>query len=146
MSNTTIPRLASGGLMFSNTVLPIQRRKMSPKAFSTSQQQVERIAIVGGGITGLTSAFYASKKYPSASISLIESSNRLGGAVESTYLPISKGATTVCERGPRTLRASAPRAPTTYDLVSSLDISLFYSYPLCIPCIYHPNLYCQQTP
>ncbi|KAI1389852.1 Protoporphyrinogen oxidase [Hypoxylon trugodes] len=87
-----------------------------------SEQHAQKIAVVGGGITGLTAAYYAGKRYPSASITLFESSLRLGGCIESTYVPIGKDTAIVCERGPRTLRANAPRAPATYDLIDALGL------------------------
>ncbi|MEM7783452.1 MAG: protoporphyrinogen oxidase [Planctomycetota bacterium] len=42
------------------------------------------IAIIGGGITGLSAAYYASKLIPEASVTLFESSQRLGGVLQST--------------------------------------------------------------
>ena len=40
-------------------------------------------AIIGGGISGLSSAFYLQKKKPEASITVFESSDRLGGVLKS---------------------------------------------------------------
>ncbi|KAI0834314.1 Protoporphyrinogen oxidase [Hypoxylon sp. FL0890] len=89
---------------------------------SRPRQQAEKIAVIGGGITGLTAAYYASKRYPSASISLFEGSSRLGGVIETAYVPLGKGTGVICEKGPRTLRANAPRAPVTYDLIHTLGL------------------------
>ncbi|KAI1077931.1 Protoporphyrinogen oxidase [Whalleya microplaca] len=109
-------------IFLSNVQFPYGKRNFSSEAASMSQQHVEKIAVVGGGITGLAAAYYASKRYPSASITLFESSNRLGGIVESTHVSIDKNTSVVCERGPRTLRANAPRAPVTYDLIHALGL------------------------
>ncbi|OTA99972.1 hypothetical protein M426DRAFT_15943 [Hypoxylon sp. CI-4A] len=103
--------------------LPLNRKLKFSSSVSSRSEQVERIAVIGGGMTGLTAAFYASRRYPSASISLFESSTRFGGAVESVHVPVSNGTTVVCERGPRTLRANAPRAPVTYDLIDALGLA-----------------------
>ncbi|KAI1136851.1 Protoporphyrinogen oxidase [Hypoxylon sp. FL0543] len=89
---------------------------------SRLQRRAEKIAVIGGGITGLTAAYYASKRYPSAAITLFEGSSRFGGAIESAYVPLTEGTALVCEKGPRTLRANAPRAPVTYDLVHTLGL------------------------
>src|SRR5690242_18678741 len=40
---------------------------------------VPRVAILGGGISGLTAAYRLSELLPQANIELFESSNRLGG-------------------------------------------------------------------
>ncbi|KAL7621126.1 oxygen-dependent protoporphyrinogen oxidase [Parahypoxylon ruwenzoriense] len=123
MANAIQPRWLYQRLIFlSNIQFLGGNRNFSSETSSGSQRNVEKIAVVGGGITGLASAYFASQRYPSASITLFESSNRLGGAVESAYVPIGKGTTVVCERGPRTLRANAPRAPVTYDLIQALGL------------------------
>ncbi|KAI2622450.1 Protoporphyrinogen oxidase [Hypoxylon sp. NC1633] len=105
-----------------NARVPSGRRSLTSGSPLRSQQPVEKIAIVGGGITGLATAYYASKRYPSASISLFESSSRFGGVIESAHVPIGRDNTVVCERGPRTLRANAPRAPVMYDLIDALGL------------------------
>jgi oxygen-dependent protoporphyrinogen oxidase len=65
----------------------------------------QKICILGGGITGLSSAFYLSRRFPSAHIILLEKENRIGGWVQSerVQLPNNLGSV-VLERGPRTLR------------------------------------------
>ena len=41
------------------------------------------VAIIGGGISGLTSAFYISKALPGCTVTLFEEENRLGGKIKS---------------------------------------------------------------
>lgn len=79
----------------------------------------KQIAILGGGITGLTATYYASKRFPNATITLFESTHRLGGVIDSVHTKVGNGSM-VCETGTRTLRANAPRAIVTLDLVSLL--------------------------
>ncbi|KAI1415540.1 Protoporphyrinogen oxidase [Hypoxylon sp. FL1857] len=98
------------------------KRIFSSDGSPRPRQQAPNIAVIGGGITGLTAAYYASKRYPLASITLFERSGRLGGVVESAYVSLVKGTAVACERGPRTLRANAPRAPVTYDLIHTLGL------------------------
>lgn len=93
---------------------------------------LDNIAIVGGGITGLATAYFAARKFPSASITLFEASERLGGVIESTrvtgYRPDDGSAIHfLCERGPRTLRANADRAAVTYELVGRTETISLYS-------------------
>lgn len=93
---------------------------------------LDNIAIVDGGITGLATAYFAARKFPSASITLFEASERLGGAIESTrvtgYRPDDGSAIHfLCERGPRTLRVNADRAAVTYELVGQAETISLYS-------------------
>ncbi|KLU91118.1 protoporphyrinogen oxidase [Magnaporthiopsis poae ATCC 64411] len=65
------------------------------------------IAVLGGGVTGLTTAYYLTKFLPSARITLYEASDRLGGWVDSHTMDLHKRLTSgmparvVCEYGPR---------------------------------------------
>ncbi|ETS73476.1 hypothetical protein PFICI_14422 [Pestalotiopsis fici W106-1] len=86
------------------------------------------IAVIGGGITGLATTYFAAQRFPSASITLFEASSRLGGAIESTRVTArmpnaDHGIQFLCERGPRTLRANADRASVTYEIINSLGLA-----------------------
>lgn len=76
------------------------------RAYAT-QNDSGRIAVVGGGLTGLTTAYYLAKQLPaSARITLYEGSDRLGGWIRTDRVPVDVDGTrgTVSfERGPRTL-------------------------------------------
>jgi protoporphyrinogen/coproporphyrinogen III oxidase len=77
------------------------------------------IAIFGGGLTGLSSAFHLSRRFPKALVTLIEKQPKLGGWVRSerVQVPSQNGTeTVVLEGGPRTLR---PNAKSILELVSS---------------------------
>ena len=57
--------------------------------FKTRIQEMKRIAVIGGGITGLTAAYYLEKLAPpDCEITLFERSRRLGGVVSS---PVEDG-------------------------------------------------------
>lgn len=64
---------------------------------------IRDIAILGGGITGLTSAYFAALLHPNAKVTLFESSKRLGGWLLSTKFE-TDGGTVIFEQGPRSLR------------------------------------------
>lgn len=83
---------------------------------ATRRVSAMRLGVLGGGISGLTAAFRAKKLRPDAAITLIESSGRLGGWIESAQ----KGQF-LFERGPATLRG-APAGQDTWDLIRQLDI------------------------
>jgi oxygen-dependent protoporphyrinogen oxidase len=78
---------------------------------------MKNILIVGGGIAGLSAAYYASKKLalskvagvPDAHITLIESSNRWGGKITTDRVQIDDGQF-IIEGGPDTFLATKPWA------------------------------------
>lgn len=84
------------------------------------------IVILGGGLTGLSSAFHLSRKFPFASITLLEKEPRFGGWVRSERVRVKNKqghvASFVLEAGPRTLR---PNAKSVLELVSLAIMSFF---------------------
>jgi len=77
---------------------------------------VQKVAILGGGITGLVSAYYLSKCLPNVQIALFEGSSRLGGWLHSSKVDVGTGQV-IFEQGPRNLRPSFPNGLFTLDLV-----------------------------
>lgn len=57
---------------------------------------------MGGGISGLSSAFYLTKRFPKSIIHLYEGSSRLGGAIVTGHLENGY----LYEKGPKTIRNS----------------------------------------
>lgn len=76
------------------------------------------IVVLGGGITGLSSAFHLSRRFPQALITLLEQNPRLGGWISSERVTVrdahGREANVVLEAGPRTLR---PNAKSLLELV-----------------------------
>jgi oxygen-dependent protoporphyrinogen oxidase len=70
---------------------------------------MNRIVIAGGGIAGLSAAYYATKKFPNAQISLIESSDRWGGKITTDRVSFDHGQF-IIEGGPDTFLATKPYA------------------------------------
>src|SRR5512147_2731435 len=68
-----------------------------------------RIVIIGGGIAGLSAAYYATKKIPDAQITLIESSDRWGGKITTDRVTFDDGQF-IIEGGPDTFLATKPYA------------------------------------
>ncbi|KAJ7126250.1 hypothetical protein C8R44DRAFT_781451 [Mycena epipterygia] len=82
----------------------------------------KHIAILGGGITGLSSAFHLSRRFPSSTITIIDRNKRLGGWAsnsERVQLPGGRGSV-VLEGGPRTLR---PASNSVLELIHLLGLS-----------------------
>ncbi|KAF8512526.1 hypothetical protein BU17DRAFT_54043 [Hysterangium stoloniferum] len=93
------------------------------------------IAVLGGGITGLSATFHLSRKFPTSRILLVEKSNRLGGWVKSKHVkfPIPGGdvGNVVIECGPRTLR---PNSRAVLELINLLNLqSQLISTPTSSP-------------
>lgn len=65
------------------------------------------IAVLGGGLTGLTTAFYLAHFHPNAKITIYEAADRLGGWVDTEHVEVKtqegKTATITFERGARTV-------------------------------------------
>ncbi|KAI9873779.1 MAG: oxygen-dependent protoporphyrinogen oxidase [Pleopsidium flavum] len=98
-----------------------QRRQYStPPLPAHENHDVKDVAVLGGGITGLASAFYLSQELPNAKITLYEGSSRLGGWLQTKYIDVGNGHV-VFEQGPRTLRPSMPNGFVTMDLIRRLD-------------------------
>ncbi|KAF5369051.1 hypothetical protein D9758_002944 [Tetrapyrgos nigripes] len=69
------------------------------------------IAVLGGGLTGLSSIYHLSRRFPGASITLLEQKPSLGGWVSSERVQVrdanGNSAEILLESGPRTLRPNA---------------------------------------
>jgi oxygen-dependent protoporphyrinogen oxidase len=70
---------------------------------------MKNVVIVGGGIAGLSAAYYASKKIPDARITLLESSDRWGGKIRTDRIKFDDGQF-IIEGGPDTFLATKPWA------------------------------------
>jgi protoporphyrinogen/coproporphyrinogen III oxidase len=70
---------------------------------------MNHVLIVGGGIAGLSAAYYATQKIPHAKITLIESSSRWGGKITTDRVSIAEGQF-IIEGGPDTFLATKPYA------------------------------------
>ena len=83
--------------------------------------QPTHISVLGGGLTGLSSAFHLSRRFPSAKITLLERSSHIGGWVHSERVEVKddhgRTAKILLERGPRTL---LPNGKATLEIVGAL--------------------------
>src|ERR1043165_8477314 len=70
---------------------------------------MNRIVIIGGGIAGLSAAYYAKKKLADAQVTLIESSDRWGGKITTDRVEFDEGQF-IIEGGPDTFLATKPYA------------------------------------
>lgn len=82
-------------------------RKCNGSPFYSREEP--HIVVLGGGITGLSTAYHLARKFPTTKVTLIEGSNRVGGWLNSDRVDVGTG-TVLLERGPRTLRSSSKPA------------------------------------
>ncbi|KAF3484426.1 protoporphyrinogen oxidase [Arthroderma uncinatum] len=80
----------------------------------------KQVAVIGGGITGLTTAYYLAQ-HPTTQVTLYEKSKQLGGWVQTETVETDSGKV-VFEYGPRTLRCSLPDVMPTLELITQLDL------------------------
>lgn len=76
------------------------------------------VVIIGGGISGLSCAFFLRHYIPDISLSLLEKSDRLGGSIHTFSLPSGQ----MYESGPRTLRFYGESSLPTLHLLSMLSL------------------------
>ncbi len=81
-----------------------------------------KVLILGGGITGLSAAWYLSRRNPQAQITLLEKENRLGGWIRTTR---ENGF--LFEKGPRTFPLG--RSPHLLSLIQDLNLPIITSPP-----------------
>ncbi|KAJ8973512.1 hypothetical protein NQ317_000440 [Molorchus minor] len=75
--------------------------------------------ILGGGLTGLSAAYYLLKRIPNQKVTLVESSHRLGGWIKSNVLDNE----VIFEQGPRTIRPQGKPGANTLSLIDDLGLS-----------------------
>lgn len=80
------------------------------------QSHRKQIAVLGGGISGLSSAYYLTREFPSAQITIYEGSNRLGGWINTQVVDVGDDKI-IFEQGPRTLQPQRLSSLVTLDLV-----------------------------
>ncbi|CAG8445605.1 8135_t:CDS:2 [Acaulospora morrowiae] len=103
----------------------------------------QHFVILGGGISGLTAAWYLALNAPlTTKITLLEASNRFGGWIQSTRVGDDR---ILFEQGPRTLRPVGLGGLVVLDMINRLKISEFvHALPKDAPAaqnryIFYPN-------
>lgn len=97
-------------------ICPWRRFYTAESSASNISNEATNIAVLGGGITGLASAYFLTRQLPEARITLFESTSRLGGWLRSKKVDVGHG-NVVFEQGPRNLRPNVPNGLMTLDLV-----------------------------
>jgi oxygen-dependent protoporphyrinogen oxidase len=92
---------------------------------SSSAADPERIAILGGGISGLSTAHFVGKEFPNSKITIYEGQKEAGGWLRSRRVEVP-GGDVVFEYGPRSLR------PGIYSYPTAQIVSIYIPVPWCI--------------
>ena len=83
-----------------------------------------RVAVLGGGLTGLSAAFHLARRHPDVVVTVYEKAPRFGGWVKSERVDVEdvhgNKASVLLEAAPRTLR---PNANSVLELVRSDRVS-----------------------
>lgn len=95
---------------------PARRRYATATKEPLFANEVTDVAVLGGGITGLASAYFLTQRLPDAKITLFESTARLGGWLHSKQFDVGNGKV-LFEQGPRNLRPNMPNGLVTLNLV-----------------------------
>ncbi|KAK7203550.1 hypothetical protein BZA70DRAFT_296892 [Myxozyma melibiosi] len=102
---------------------------------TSALRPISSVAVLGGGISGLSTAYYLSRLLPkTVPITIYEASGRVGGYIESTKLQLpaasidgaggEKNEDVLFEHGPRTLRVSKRVSSLNmFDLINSLGMA-----------------------
>ncbi|KAF2724256.1 Protoporphyrinogen oxidase [Polychaeton citri CBS 116435] len=104
--------------------LPALLSSQSARQYASLEPGVSHdIGIVGGGITGLAAAYYLTQRLPRAKITIYETSDRIGGWLQSKRVPL-QGGSVLFEAGPRTLRVAQNNASALLAtrLIQELDL------------------------
>ncbi|KAJ9474825.1 Protoporphyrinogen oxidase [Pseudozyma hubeiensis] len=112
-------------------ISPARGLSSSTTALAAAASAKKRIAVLGGGISGLTSAYRLAQQLPKDKydVLLLEHHNRLGGWIQSERiaLPSTHGAapndTALIEQGPRSIRPAGYSGLVMLELVRSLGLS-----------------------
>ncbi|VDC05711.1 unnamed protein product [Peniophora sp. CBMAI 1063] len=81
------------------------------------------VAVLGGGLTGLSAAYHLARRHPDISVTVYEKASRCGGWVKSERVDVEdelgNTASVLLEAAPRTLR---PNAPSVLEMINLLDL------------------------
>lgn len=108
-------------ICYTTPACQVASRRQQYSTLQAKRHDPTDVAVLGGGITGLVSAYYLSKEFSNAKIVLFEGSSRLGGWVKSEKVDVGNGSV-IFEQGPRNLRPSIPNGLITLDLVGASSL------------------------
>lgn len=110
----------------SSTIIHATAKHHAHNGSRPQGHEQESIAIIGGGISGLSCAHYLARESPNTQITIFEEGTELGGWLRSKTMNVDNG-TIVFEGGPRTLRPGTPAGMVTLEMVGHVDLHIYVS-------------------
>lgn len=87
------------------------------RSYSTQDGSKPReIAVLGGGVTGLATAYFLAETFPKINVTIFESKDTLGGWIRSKPIDVGDGEI-IFEQGPRSLRPAPPNGTLALRMV-----------------------------
>ena len=102
------------------------------RRYTEGARYPQNVAVLGGGISGLASAYFVSKESPNTKITIYESGDQLGGWIKSQRKHLPDGGSVLFEYGPRTLRAAGWKCLPTAQLVRPQRFHDAVFFPICL--------------
>ncbi|KAH8155131.1 uncharacterized protein LAJ45_00140 [Morchella importuna] len=100
---------------------PVHSKRYSASTPGGDSDKTKSAAVLGGGITGLSTAWYLTRFAPGVPITVYEQSERLGGWLRSKQVEY-EGGTVLFEQGPRTIRPWTIAGLVTIDMIRQLGL------------------------
>ncbi|KAI1264126.1 hypothetical protein F5Y18DRAFT_417829 [Xylariaceae sp. FL1019] len=153
LSSQTRPRspvraAIEGRRLFGASILRKESRKQE-YATSSENEKPREIAILGGGITGLTTAHYLARHAENAHITIYEASDTVGGWIKADRVDVEANGEkshVLLQQGPRMLRSGASATKyddlVLYDVLANLDMGDKIRHPETVSdnrYIYYPD-------
>jgi hypothetical protein len=87
------------------------------RQYSTQNDKPREIAVIGGGVTGLATAYFLTEALPKIKVTIFESKDILGGWIKSTPMKVEGDGEIMFESGPRSLRPGPPNGTLALRMV-----------------------------
>lgn len=120
---------------------PVPKSTTPPTVQSVPSEPKREIAILGGGLTGLTAAHYLARHAPDAQITLFEAGTGLGGWVHGAVEDTPQGKV-VMQSGPRMIRSA--KTANRYDDLVFYDVVSLLS-PVAVSCCDGQGFWYRET-
>lgn len=127
---------ALAGTVAASSVAPLAGCPRGSRHYIANVQTPTTIAVLGGGLTGLTTAWYLTRVLPKARITLYEASDRLGGWVDTEQVevrtPDGRKGTVRFERAARMVKPQTSGRVARYDDLVFFDMVRASPFDCCL--------------
>ncbi|KAI0160336.1 Protoporphyrinogen oxidase [Xylariaceae sp. FL1272] len=138
-----------GGRLLGSPILGCHIRRQEYATSTAEQEKPREIAVLGGGITGLTTAHYLARHAENSHITIYEASDKLGGWIKADRVDVEANGEkshVLLQQGPRMLRSGANATKyddlVLYDVLANLNMGDKIRHPETVSdnrYIYYPD-------